>query len=88
MTAQILPFTGTLHRVVVNPPCRIVPTDPELATEKSRLDGKPCAHTDGRVGVVSGVYREGEVILAKLWRGMRFEPVLAYRLTPVGGRTA
>lgn len=91
MSATILPFTGTLVRVPPQPaPCRIVPvaTDPELATERARLNGRPCAHEDGRVGIVQGVYREGLVIVAKLWRGMRFDPVRASRLTPVGGRVA
>ena len=86
---EIVPFTGTLHRVVVNPPSpfRVV-CDVDLATERARLDGKPCKHADGRVGIVAGVFREGPLVLAKLWRGMQFDPVLASKLTPIGGRVA
>lgn len=63
-------------------------TDAELATEKSRVDGRACRHHDGRVGVVAGVWREGPAILAKLWRGHQYDPVLASKLVPVGGRVA
>lgn len=62
--------------------------DGELAVQRHRIDKTRCVHPDKGRGYVDGLYIEGDLIVAKLWSGGRFDPVRADRCELLDGGAA